>query len=480
MAGSVDPHRLRASAQQAPTRAPAPSATEPPRAAVSLAGETSGLLALLALEEKARQAANVQELRYLIANETRHLTQARQIFVLDGRAAPRIEAASGVQTIDRFAPLVVGMESMLAAFASAGDGDASGDLRLDDIDHAEKELLSSYPFRYGLHIGFRSPAGDLIGGMLLVREAPFEAPAAAVATRLGGVYAHALALLNARPGVGKQLAGVVTHRRKVVGLAAAIALAALALPVSMTTLAPFEVAPRDPIIVAAPLEGVIEKVLVEPNQTVREGQPLLSFADTMLRNRLEVAEREVLVAEARVKKSTQLAFDDARGRQEVGIALAEHALKTAERNFARELLARAAVKADRAGIAICADKRTLAGKPVALGERIMQIADAQRVEIAIDVPVSDAIVLQAGARAKIFLDSDPLLPREAIVEHADYQARVKPGNALAYRVVASLADDKDLPRLGVRGVAQIYGEKVPLAFYLFRRPLTAARQWSGL
>ena len=125
--------------------------------------------------------------------------------------------------------------------------------------------------------------------------------------------------------------------------------------------------------------------------------------------------------------------------------------------------------------------QALLGKPVTVGERIMLIGDPARAEVAMDVSVSDAIALEPGGRVKIFLDSDPLHPREAAITAADYLARVRPGNLLAFRVSAKLSDSsRPLPRLGTRGTAQLYGDKVMLAFYLFRRPFSALRQWIGL
>ena len=49
-----------------------------------------------------------------------------------------------------------------------------------------------------------------------------------------------------------------------------------------------------------------------------------------------------------------------------------------------------------------------------------------------------------------------------------------------YVATLTLEDGRALPRLGVRGTAQVAGDDVPLALYLFRRPLTVARQWTGL
>ena len=64
---------------------------------------------------------------------------------------------------------------------------------------------------------------------------------------------------------------------------------------------------------------------------------------------------------------------------------------------------------------------------------------------------------------------------------AGYQARVRENQQLAFRLVAE-ADPAHAAaaRLGVRGTAQVYSDSVPLGFYLFRRPIAAARQWLGL
>ena len=104
-----------------------------------------------------------------------------------------------------------------------------------------------------------------------------------------------------------------------------------------------------------------------------------------------------------------------------------------------------------------------------------------QLEFKIDLPVADAIVLKNGARVKVFLDSDPLNPVEARLVRADFQARPRENQQLAFRLVAALDGSANRSlRLGIRGTAQVYSDKVPLAFYLFRRPLSAVRQWIGV
>jgi hypothetical protein len=56
---------------------------------------------------------------------------------------------------------------------------------------------------------------------------------------------------------------------------------------------------------------------------------------------------------------------------------------------------------------------------------------------------------------------------------------MSPSGVLGYRLKASLADDKAPPRIGLRGTAKLFGDRVTLFYYLMRRPLSAARQFLG-
>lgn len=268
--------------------------------------------------------------------------------------------------------------------------------------------------------------------------------------------------------------------RRVVAGSVAAGLLLLFVPVPMSALAPVEVAPREALIVTSGVEGVIRSVEVEPNAPIKSGQLLVSLSDTVLRNRAEIAEREVLVADTKLKKASQLAFVDARGRHDMAIARSELELKLAERDYARELLGRAEIRAERDGVAFFADKRDLVGRPVGVGEKLMEVADPARSEFRIDLPVADAIVLRDGARIKIFLDADPLNAIEARLERASYKSAMREGQQLAFRLVASVTEAGANVRLGARGTAQVFSDRVPLGFYLLRRPISALRQWIGL
>jgi hypothetical protein len=144
------------------------------------------------------------------------------------------------------------------------------------------------------------------------------------------------------------------------------------------------------------------------------------------------------------------------------------------------MLERGLVRAPKAGIAVYGDPNDWIGKPVRTGERIVTLADPAKVEIQAWLPVGDAIVLESGADVRMFLNTAPLSPLSANITSAAYEATLTPERILAYRVRAVLDAGEDVPRVGLKGTAKLYGSRVPLIYYLLRRPLAVARQWTGL
>jgi len=51
---------------------------------------------------------------------------------------------------------------------------------------------------------------------------------------------------------------------------------------------------------------------------------------------------------------------------------------------------------------------------------------------------------------------------------------------LAYRIVAEPADGGDTLRLGMKGTARVYGDKVSLAYHVLRKPISAIRKNVGV
>jgi hypothetical protein len=442
--------------------------------------DQTAIVRLLRVEGDARATKSLDDLRALIANETQLLLRARQCFVLAPTMTGQLEIAAGssLGRVDRTTPLLQSVELEIARLALGSSDGAMRSVQLwpEASGGASVTRPPDYPFRDALWVPLRDRAGGLLAGVLVLRDEAWQKNDIVLAQRLSLSFAQAWhwhvsgVFSRSRFGLGR--------KRTVLGCVAVLFVAVL--PVSLTTLAPMEIVAREPFIVTAPMDGIIESIPIAPSSLVAKGDVLVRFASTMLKNRLEVAEREVEVASSRVKKTMLAAVSDMRARHDLVVAQAELAVKVAERDYARDMLGRSSIMIERAGLAVFGDRRDLLGKPVAAGEKIMEIADPNEVDIRISVPVGDAIILGDDKRAKIFLDSAPLNPRTAWVTVSDYHAKSQDGGPLAFRMTARFDDAGAAPRLGLRGAAQLYGGRVPLLYYILRRPLTAARQWIGL
>lgn len=493
-----------ANAETSQTRPPGPRPVD----GASAAPARAGLELLLALDEGLRGLASERELWHFAANETRKLTGARQIFVIKRRHARRyrVEAISSMAAVDKDTPLVRMIERGIDRLANTGAIETSCALTPEDLSDAGGAEAQSYPFRFLHWQPLTGHDGAVIGGLLQAREGSWSEANARITARQAQLYVHALAALKGRAQVKPRRAW---RRWALRGLALAAVLA-LALPVPLTTLAPAEVVAHDPFVVAAPIEGVIETIVAKPNTVVKAGDVLFRFDDTTLRNKHELAVQEVRVAQARHRRLQQAAIFDKQARHELPIVRAELALKQAEQAYAQDLLSKAVVRAPRDGLLIFPGADRWKGRPVATGEQIMRIADPQRVRVKIDLPVADAIVLQNGAKVRLFLDSNPLQARDAHITRGAYQAERQGADRLIYDLRARFDQPRSLakpstppadtvrkptgidnasatapspaanPRIGARGTAQVFGETVPLAFFLLRRPLAATRQYLGL
>ncbi|KGK43281.1 hypothetical protein LH51_01220 [Nitrincola sp. A-D6] len=254
----------------------------------------------------------------------------------------------------------------------------------------------------------------------------------------------------------------------------------MALPVRLSTLAPVQVIPAKPHVVAAPLDGVVEQVLVQPNQMVNQGETLAQLESGELRSEESIAHQELLVTQAELKTVQQSGFMDPRHKSRLAELESQVRLRLLQWERAVDRLEKARIVSDITGVAVLDDPMEWRGRPVKVGERIMLVADPQRVELEIMLPVKDSIVLLSGADIRVFFDNDPIHAWSASLRHAAYEPRQTETQDMAYRLIADLdAQHQTPPRIGLKGTAKIYGDRVSVFFYLFRRPLTSLRQWVG-
>jgi len=323
-----------------------------------------------------------------------------------------------------------------------------------------------------------TPEGELRGGLLFMRDGEWTKAERATLNQAADAYGHALGALSRRRFWRRNTTKRKPRYLKL--LAALLGTLLLMTPLRLSVLAPMEIIPADPMIVSAPMNGVIKKIAVKPGQAVKTGQPLFSLDDVALRNEHAVARKTLEVARAEYVRASQKAFADSASRAQVLMLKAQIDQKTVEADYMAELLQSSQIHAAQDGIAIFTDAADWDGKPVAVGEKVMILADPKRIEAEMQLPVADAINLEIGAEVLLFLNIAPLKPLKATLRRASYQAQVTPAGVLAFQLQATLKDSAAAPRIGLHGTAKIYGRKVTLFYYLMRKPLATLRQLLGI
>ncbi len=443
----------------------------------SAADAAARLAALLQLERRAREAANVAELGFVALNETRQLLDYRQaaLWLPNERGNARL-ALSGLPRAETDAPYGQWLQRVFRKVFGAQDKAArvSAESLPGDLAEDWPQWLPAHALLLPL-----ARAENRLGWLLLAREQDWDGAEIALAEELAHAYGHALALLARRPAAWRRALDGGGARRALAWLAAAGAVLGVGLiPVPLSTLAPAEVVAKSPFLVRAPIEGVIDHFEVRPNQPVKAGQTLFEFDTTSLRNRRSQAGGALAVASEEFRQAAQLAVTNDKGRLDMGVRQGEMANRAAEVRYSQQLLERGRVRAPRDGVVIFGDPADWIGRAARVGEKILEIADPEQMELLIHLPLGDAIPLETGARVELFLTVAPQTRYPAVLEYAAYRAEALPGGGMAYRLKARFSGDRPT-RIGLAGTAKLYGAPVPLAYYVFRRPLAALRQWLG-
>lgn len=427
------------------------------------------LALLVQLEGDLRKLPSWQATVFHALNEPQALLGHVQayFFRVDHRGTLHCEAASSVAQVDTRAPFIRVLNTVI--------GDLSDKAATSAFELSDSLRSAQAVYKHGLWLPMLDGNGRVFGGLLFLRTDIWPDHAKTVSSRLAQAYGHALRVH--RP---PQLLRLVSLPRWALWTIPVTLALLMLVPVPMTTLAPFEVVTRDPIPVTAPLDGVIAEILPEPNTPVRAGDMLFKLDATELAAAAEVALQRVTIADSRLLTARNGAFADIDMKRSLATLERELALAQSDYDLAKSRLDRSGVIAGASGLLVYSSRNDWLGKPLRVGERVMDIADVNKIAVRVDVGVHDAAALEDGNEIRLFFDGDPLNPRSAKSYEQSYHATERTSGQLTYSVRAALTDEgSDVPHIGLRGTAQLIGRKVPLGFYLFRRPLAALRQQFG-
>lgn len=433
------------------------------------------------LTVRAMNAERASDLKFIILNQTYQLVAYEQALYFDinsnKKGSPVLFAASGLDSIDDNSPFN-NWVTQLAKGVNTDSGSVK--LTVDDLDSKLSEDWDEWLPSNTLWVPLKNSQNALIGLVMYAKSDDWTELQVKQLNFLHEVYAYTLnAILNKPSNRSTKLANFFKLSNTLTMLLAMFIL--MFIPVRLSALAPAEVIALNAVNIAAPQNGVVKSFLVEPNEYVTKGDLLFTLDDTALSGRYKVALKALEVANADVLVAKQRAFNDEEGKAALSNAKSRVKEKQAELASIQSLLSRVEVRAQQDGVAIFSDKSDWIGRPVQTGEMIVQIADPKDAGLLVWLPAKDALSLNKGAPMKVFLHTDPLHPIEASLYQTSYQATPGPNEVSSYRLKGRFSKNlKVFPRIGLGGTARVSGEWSILGYYLFRRPISAFREWFGI
>jgi multidrug resistance efflux pump len=428
------------------------------------------LAELLQLEARAREASR-EELPFVIANETVRAIPYDQAVLWDVRA-DRIVALSGAARIEPGAPYVLMLNRLYRLVEATTERDTPRVLPPEIINKAQIDkdvALAPYLLWWPLRLRDQTVAVLLLG-----RRDEWTEGDQLLLEQLCGGYAQAweLARLPAAP----VRRGRVRQLRNVLIIGAAVAIVALGLlPVRQSMIAPAEVVAKAPAFVRAPFAGVVDSIEVTPNAPVHAGQLVARLERRQLTAEYSVATKAYEVASAQYRQASQEAIIDPRAREQVASLRGKLDEARTDYEYRKARLERADLVAPADGVAVFNDPAEWIGRPIEIGERIMQISPPTSSYIEIEIPAAEATTFENGADVDFFSNLNPDEPVEGHLVFASYAASMTATGVLSYVARADLANGSEL-RLGIKGTAKVFGSRRPLAFWLLRKPLAYIRQ----
>lgn len=439
------------------------------------------LATLLDLSRRARLAGSARELGFLLANDSHALAPYRQAALWLTNSG--LYTLSGLLQVEANAPYALWLEQVCRHLAGQ-IGSPTLAVTASDMPTALAVEWADWWPAHALWLALPE------GGLLLVRDQPWAPETQTLLREWVDAWWHAFYRLHQprlrswrtmwgrlRPHFWGRPGRRWWQQSRLLWVAALGA--ALLCPVRLTVLAPGELVPAHPVVVRAPLDGVVDVFHVQPNQFVKKNQPLFGFDEALIQSRRDVAVQALATAETDYRQTSQQALTDARAKPQLALLTGKIEEKQAEVDFFSEQLTRARVLAPQEGVVLFDDPTEWIGRPVAIGERIMRIAVPTDTEVEAWLPLADAIVLAPGTAVSLYLNASPLFAVSARLRYMAHDAVQRPDGSYAYRVRAVLLSPTD-HRVGLKGTAKLYGDWVPLSYWVLRRPLASVRSAIGI
>lgn len=435
---------------------------------------------LLALQKQAMMAEKIDALGFIMVNQTFELVPYdHAIFWLGDLSSLSFKNVSGNLELEKNSDYAGRLKKIIKEYALSSSRHSDSKiitLAMNDLSDDARRALDNEEIKALTLMVFETPQEGKLGGLWIAHDKPVGEAEKVVLQDLQESYASALALQHLR--AAKSLANRFILSSKKRMIIAVILLIAALFPVRLSVTAPAEIISKNPGVVVGQFNGILETVLVQPGQEVKEGEILAVMESQSLETKRNAAFNELDVSRTKLSQLRREALRNPEKKAEIEQLKADIATKEIEYNFAQNQLTRTEIKAPRDGVAIFSDVSSLEGRPITAGEQIMQVANPVDTQLLARIPADALVPIKRDVPLSFYLNVNPLVGYDAQISSIGYQSSIDPDGLLTYKVRAQIPQAKDM-RIGWKGTAKLYGDWSILSYTILRRPIAAFREFLG-
>lgn len=400
-----------------------------------------------------------EALEFISVNELAQNVGALRAFQIQFRGnTPKVRSAMGQPTVNFDSPYVADMRMAIT----------KAKREVPSARALPFEIATEDACRYALMV-----MGTRRRALVFVRERQWSEEDVENAHDLSRIYWGQEALVGAKVYRMRRSTNWIIR----LGLISAIIAAGVLIEMPVRVIAPARIMPQNPTVLTAAVAGRVQTVDVTPNAQVSAGQRLVALDRQEQDDMVAQMRQRELVAAQRLAQLQKSSFLSAESRSQVVVLEAELELARIEREAQERKIARYEITAPHQGRVAIAARQDLAGVFVEAGHQLAEVFDPAKVEVAVDVAVSDAIVLTELQSALLFLNDASLASIALEAKELPLAPVLDDRGTVSYQLNMTFPSDLAPPRVGAEGVVRLNGPDMPVGYVLLRPVINKILQW---
>jgi biotin carboxyl carrier protein len=428
------------------------------------------------------QQSNVGACRQL-AVDLQRFANSGNVFVglrKSARHACLLAAVSAAKSFDRHGELTAAIQPVLDVAASADTLQMySGPFALESTPkglHRLGVLTNAQSF---LLLPLRTEKGISIGACVLL-DPPSDGGATRVQSSLRTITPAVASILQAhvernRHPLSRLVSRVVPRRHGRVWQLATIGVLLLVMcihwPYRLRCTVTLQ--PESRRFVAAPLTAKLLRTLAEPGDLIAKDQILASLER-------EPIESEIATVAAEHAQCVKRR-DEGRAQKKVAATqIAELEIQRCDSRLKllNDQLARTDIRSPIAGVLLTGDLTRAEGAPVTIGQPLFEVGPLERMLVELEIPPEEVTHVRTEQTVDIYLEAFPGLKSSGTIRRIWPRAEMRDGRRV-FVADSLMANDDELFRPGMTGVAHVHGDVHSIGWTLFHRPWNWLRMWIG-